>query len=420
MMSVTDEEKRMINGEYGPGIKRAMDLLVKLGKSFDAEKLVPVSYAHISYDFCPENFWNLMTEGLTKTPHRVTTHPSFQPEIWKQWGLPLADQWMGEHERKLKTFKRLGWLRTETCAEYLLGIIPRKGDIVSMGGSCMQVANNSLFGARVDRMGILVSLAAAVSGRTPLMGLLLPENRYASHLVELDDLEVSDWTISHYHCLGYYIGDQVPGFKPVAVNGLPPNLPFDFARALVISMPTSGAVTLAHIVGTTPEAPNLEAALGNKKPEHGIKVGKREMIKTWERLNVWDNDVVEHVALGCPHATIDEIGRVAALLEGKRIRTSLLIGASVPVEALARRQDYADIIEKAGGHFLPVCPSIGNPFTRRDIAGEKQAKSAATDSARCAHYLATVSGAKVFFGTTEECVNAAITGKWKGEMPKWK
>ena len=307
-MFLTDEEKGMLAGDHGPSIQRAMDLLVKLGDSFDAEKLVPITYGHMSYDFCPEKFWDLMTEGVSKTPHRVTTHPSFSPEIWKEWGLPLADQWLGEHERKLKRFKELGWLRTETCAEYLLGIIPRKGDIVSMGGSCMQVANNSLFGARVDRMGILVSLAAAVCGRTPLMGLLLPENRYASQVVELDDLDVSDWTLSHYHCLGYYIGDQVPGFKPVAVNGLPPNLPFDFARALVISMPTSGSVTLAHIVGTTPEAPTLEAALGGKKPEHVIRVEKREMTQTWERLNVWDDDHVEHVAFGCPHATIDEIG----------------------------------------------------------------------------------------------------------------
>ena len=419
-MLLTDEEKGMLAGEYGAGTRRALDLLVKLGDSFDAERLVPITYGHIAYDFCPESFWDVMTEGVTRTPHKVTTHPSVHPEIWKEWGLPLADKWIDEHERKLKTFKRLGWLRTETCAEYLIGIIPRQGDIASMGGSCMQVASNSLFGARVDRMGVLVSLAAAVCGKTPLMGLLLPENRYASHLVELDDLDVSDWTISHYHCLGYYIGDRIPGFKPVVVNGLPPNLPFDYARALVVSMPTSGAVTLAHIVGTTPEAPTLEAALGNKPPEQVLKVGKREMTKTWERLNVWDNDIVEHVALGCPHATIDELGRIADLLEGKTIKTSLLIGASVPVEALARRQGYADVIEKAGGHFQCVCPAIINPFTRRNIAGDKQAKSAATNSARGAHYLAHVSGVKVFFGTDEECINAAITGKWKGEVPKWK
>jgi len=417
---LTDEEKSMLDGDHGPGIQRAMDLLVKLGDSFDAEKFVPATYGHMSYDFSPEKFWNLMTEGVDKTPHRVTTHPSFSPEVWKELGLSLADRWIGEHERKLKKFMELGWLRTETCAEYLLGIVPRKGDIVPMGGSCMQVANNSLFGARVDRMGILVSLAAAVCGRTPLMGLLLPENRYAKHLVELDDLDVSDWTLSHYHCLGYYIGDQVPGFKPVAVNGLPPNLPFDFARALVISMPTSGSVTLGHIVGTTPEAPTLEAALGGKKPEHVIRVGKREMTETWERLNVWDDDQVEHVAFGCPHSTIDEIGRIANLVEGKKIRTTMLIGASVPVEALARRQGWAGSIEKAGGHFEPVCPSITNPFTRPDIAGDKQAKSAATDSARCAHYLSTVCGVKVFFGTEEECTDAAITGRWKGRIPQWK
>ena len=419
-MLLTDEENRMLDGEFGPGTQKSIDLLIKLGESADAEKLVETAYAHTSYDFSPEDYWNRLTEGVKKTPRRVTTHPSFDPEEWEKWGLPLAHNWVGPHESKLKRYLELGWLRTETCAEYLIGIVPRKGDIVSMGGSCMQVTNNSLFGARVDRMGILISLAAAVCGRTPLMGLLLPENRFASHLVKVEGLDISDWGIPHYHCLGYYIGDQIPGFKPVAVTGLPTNLLFDFVRALVVSMPTSGAVTLAHIVGTTPEAPTLEAALGNKKPEHVIKVGKKEMTQTWERLNVWDNDVVEHVAFGCPHATIDEIGRVAELLEGKKIKTSLLIGASAPVEALARRQGFADIIEKAGGHFQCVCPSINNPFTRPDIAGDKRAKSAATNSARSAHYLATVSGAKVFFGTDEECVNAAITGKWKGEIPKWK
>lgn len=419
-MLLTDEEKKMLNGEYAPGIQRSIELLVKLGDSFDAEKLVPISYGHISYDLCPEKFWDLMTDGVPPTPHRVTTHPSSQPEVYREWGLPVSDSFVQEHKRKLTRFRELGWLRTETCAEYLLGIMPRKGDIVPMGGSCMQVANNSLFGARVDRMGVLVSLAAAVTGRCPLMGLLLPENRYARHLVEVDGLDVTEWTLSHYHCLGYHIGDQIPGFKPVAVSGLPKGLSFDFTRALVISMPTSGAVTLAHVVGSTPEAPTLEAALGDKKPERILRVGKREMSETWERLNIWDDDIVEHVSFGCPHATIDEIGRISTLLEGKKAKTSLLIGASPSVEALARHQGYADVIEKAGGHFLPVCPSIGNPFTRRDIAGHKQAGSAATNSARSAHYLATVSGVKVFFGTEEECIEAAVTGRWKGGMPKWK
>ena len=418
-MFLSEEEKRMLNGEFGPGKQKALALLVNLGESHDAERLGSVSYAHVAYDFCPEDFWNTMTEGLIHTPHRVTTHPSYSPEVWKEWGLPNAEAWMDEHERKLNKFMELGWLRTETCAEYLLGIFPQKGDIVPMAGSCMQIANNSLYGARVDRMGTLPSLAAAVCGRTPFMGLLLPENRYADYVIELEDVDVTDWTTSHYHCLGYYIGSRISGYRTVAVNGLPPKLPFDFARALVISMPTSGTIALAHVVGTTPEAPTLVAALGNKKPDNLITVGKRALENTWEKLNFGDNDIVEHVAFGCPHATVDEIGRISALLAGKKIKTTMLIGASAPVEALARRQGWAEIIERAGGRFLPACPSIGNPFTRSDIAGEKRAKSAATNSARCAHYLASVSGAEVSFGTLEDCIDAAVAGKWKGRMPKW-
>ncbi|MEA3359911.1 MAG: hypothetical protein U9R17_10990 [Thermodesulfobacteriota bacterium] len=56
--------------------------------------------------------------------------------------MSLAGNWEKVHEEKLKRYLELGWLRTETCAEYLLGIFPRKGDIVPMAGSCMQVANN--------------------------------------------------------------------------------------------------------------------------------------------------------------------------------------------------------------------------------------------------------------------------------------
>ena len=73
--------------------------------------------------------------------------PFFSPVSGRQWGLPNAKAWMGEHERKLKKYKELGWLRTEICAE-LWAFFPTKGDIVPMAGSCMQVANNTCLGRR--------------------------------------------------------------------------------------------------------------------------------------------------------------------------------------------------------------------------------------------------------------------------------
>jgi hypothetical protein len=167
-------------------------------------------------------------------------------------------------------------------------------------------------------------------------------------------------------------------------------------------------------VGTTPEAPTQEIAFGGKKPEQILNVGKKEMRETWERLNMHKDNVVEHVAFGCPHCTIDEIGQLAAKLEGKKTKVPLLIGASIPVEALARVQGYADTIEKAGGRFLFCCPSVSNPFARKDFAGKNRVKSVAVDSARAAYYVAGVVGADTFFGTRDECIRAAVTGKWEG------
>jgi len=40
----------------------------------------------------------------------------------------------------------------------------------------------------------------------------------------------------------------------------------------------------------------------------------------------------------------------------------------------------------------------------------------ATDSAKQAHYLPAICGVEAWFGTTEDCVDAAVTGRWHGEL----
>ena len=78
-MFLSTEDKRMLDGAHGPGVQRAMDLLVKLGESFDSEKMTELSYVHAIYDVIPQDYWDLITEGATKGL-KVTTHPAFQPE----------------------------------------------------------------------------------------------------------------------------------------------------------------------------------------------------------------------------------------------------------------------------------------------------------------------------------------------------
>ena len=42
--------------------------------------------------------------------------------------------------------------------------------------------------------------------------------------------------------------------------------------------------------------------------------------------------------------------------------------------------------------------------------------SGAADSVKQAHYLPAIMGIECWFGTTADCVNAAVTGRWSGGL----
>jgi hypothetical protein len=42
---------------------------------------------------------------------------------------------------------------------------------------------------------------------------------------------------------------------------------------------------------------------------------------------------------------------------------------------------------------------------------------AALDSAKQAHYLPAILGVQAWFGSTRDCIQAAVTGRWNGERP---
>ena len=137
-----------------------------------------------------------------------------------------------------------------------------------------------------------------------------------------------------------------------------------------------------HIVGVTPEAASLEAALGGRKPLVTIQYGTEERRRVYETLNANGRDPnVDYVMLGCPHASLEQFRDVARLLDGKQIED-----ASVDVH-LARGKGgggYERLhqnIEDAGGLVMTdTCSAIAR-------AVPKGTKVVALDSAKQAHYL---------------------------------
>src|SRR5690606_1581921 len=176
---------------------------------------------------------------------------------------------------------------------------------------------------------------------------------------------------------------------------------------------SSGGVELYHIPGVTPEAPTLEAAFGGTVPAEKIVYGERERRRVYEALNgQGESSDVDFVLLGCPHASLDQIATVARLLEGRRLNpgTELWIMAPRALRTMADRSGYTEIIERAGGRVLTdSCPAMSR-------VAPKGTRVFATDSAKQAHYLPAILGIEAWFGTLEECVDAAVTGVWRGEL----
>jgi predicted aconitase len=419
-MKLTDEERKMLDGDYGQGLQRSMKLLVQWGGLFDAEKMVKADVVHLSTNFATEALRE-MSEGAQIAKAFTTTHAVYDPKYYREKLSIVVDKIAGGYAEtdeekfveRMELLRRLGVLPTFTCSPYTIGILARPGDVLCMTGSSGQVISNAFFGARAGRESVSTCFAAAMTGKTPLIGLLKKENRYADILAKIDkDLELDMFHEADYGAMGYYLG-EVAGPRNLAINGLPSDLTFENGRMLVSPLPVSGACVMCHIIGVTPEANTLEEAIGNRKPEM-VTVGKAEIAEAYEKLNDSESREVDMAVIGCPHLTIKDIGKLASLVEGEKVSENLrlVVGAAEPVYTLAKRCGYTDTIESSGGIFVNSCISALNPFMflKKDMASV-----AVTNSARAAHYIQRMSGGKTktFFGDMKKCVRVSITGKWE-------
>jgi len=212
--------------------------------------------------------------------------------------------------------------------------------------------------------------------------------------------------------LGYFVGDVVQERIPVLVGkyGQPDLIRHKHFGAAAAS---SGGVELYHIVGITPEAATLDAACGAGKPVEVFRYGRAERQKTYDAINANASDPnVDYVMLGCPHYTIEQIWEVCRLLEGKRVREGVGLWIFTPraIKQLADQNGYTKIIEDAGGFLMSdTCSAMAR-------AVPKGTKAAAFDSVKQAHYLPAIMGIQGWFGSTAECVQAAVSGRWRGDL----
>jgi predicted aconitase len=425
-MKLKPDEQAMLDGSEGPAVQKAMDLLVRYGEALGAERFVDTNnvcgtigattpflrdYEKQGGMDAVFSEFNLDSSEVLKIPKVKVYSSHLQQGIDPEHA---SEQGIGPEVVKL--YKKgqdytgsLGVQPLNTCTPYQVGNVPTKGEHCAWMESSAVIYINSVLGARTNAEGRESTGAAMLTGKIPYWGLHIEENRHATHLIELDiDVkETSDWGL-----LGYYIGEQVQENIPV-ITGLrhTPSLPrlkhFGAAAA------SSGGVEMYHIVGVTPEAPSLEAALGGRSPRVTLRYGEAERREAYEKVNVTARDSqVDYVMLGCPHYSMEQIWEACQLLEGKKVHenSNLWIFTPKAIKQMADAAGYTRIIEDAGAHLMTdTCSALGRVIP-------KNVKVAAVDSAKQAHYLPAIMGVQCWFGTTAECIEAAITGRWTGGL----
>lgn len=417
-MELTGTEEEMASGRYGPGIEKCMKILIKFGEAFGAKRMVKIASAH-TMPTEPPDLLEEMTEGVTQTGAFTTLHSlmsAFDPHCWKKMGIPeeYAARELPQYKRRHAVYRRLGFYQTYTCMPMLVGNLPRMGDYVSWIGSEVQLFANSLIGARTNRDGTVVNLAAAITGLMPYMELFKDEKRFAEVLVELNGLDPYHLTHTDFGAMGYYLGGKAE-HRHIVIDGMPREMDIDQLKYFMAPLSASGSVSICHIVGLTPEALTLKQALGNRQPSEVIKVGKDDIERMKALYDGGNKNRVDMVIFGCPHCTIVELKMIASLLEEKKLKPDrrLWIGLSYQAYHLARTMGYTEIIEKAGGVIASACMAAVPDFPIPEGV-----ELVATNSFKAAHYISRMSKGrtKVLIRDMEDCIETITVEKKGGSL----
>jgi len=413
-MYLSDEEIKMKDGEYGLVTARAMDYLVKLGEACDAESLVDIGYAHVDpgvayHHIDIDEIIELADLGARVAVPTSTTQHCIDMEQWTEMGVPkeLAQRQLSI----LPAHQKMGVAGTYSCTPYLIGYLPPKGTHIASIESSAVIFFNSVLGARSNRDGPFAIYAALV-GKYPACGYHLTENRKATHHFRVDTKITGP---TDYGALGFHIGGLVGDGVPVITGLAQPRQ--EELIAMGAAMATSGQVALYHIPGVTAECRILQDVLDRHHSRSEFSVGAKEIQGVYERLYTADRIDVDFVDLGCPHYTLDQIRKVAALIGGQRVHKNVKfwVFTSRSIKAIADRMGYSKAIKDAGG--LVVCDCCGtSSHLRQTVCREYKlpvpsVRITMTDSVKQCKYANDSIGSKTILANVEDCIEAAFTGK---------
>jgi predicted aconitase len=415
-MHLTPEEHAMLEGVHGEAAATAMRIISDMGRIQDAEKLVPVTSAHIDGCLYHGASGVEFAERLVSQQGRIVIPASLNVgalDLQRPERIKLDERERDLARRLMNAYVALGCTPTWTCAPYQAGYRPKIGEDIAWAESNAIVFANSVLGARTNRYGDFMDICCAITGRAPYVGLHRPENRHAT--LHIDTASISGRLKKEdafYAVFGSWLG-RVAGDRIAVISSIPSEVTDDQLKSLGASAASSGGVALFHIAGVTPEAPTLEAALNHRPPARTIELTLNILVSERNRLSTATGGQLDVVALGSPHFSIEEFTELLRLLDGRRCSIPLLTCTGRHVITQLEENGWIQSLDDLGVQLIVDTCVVVTPIL------EKPSGVLMTNSGKFAHYSPSLTGHEVIFGSLADCANSAVAGTVVRDESGW-
>ena len=379
-MQLTHDEELALKGEQGEILQMAYRILVATGEATDAEKLIPIKWAHLSGvnyntigDAGEEFLSSIQKEARVKI--KTTLNPmGFDIDNVQNYG--LDENFISKQLSIRNSYETMGVIPSFSCIPYEIFDIPENGTQVAFAESNAAIHANSYDNLKTNKESAFSALASALTGKSPYSSLRkedAPNITIRMNVKNPDELT--------YGMLGFFAGKV--GDVSVNISGLG-EMDNRQCKAMCGGMGTSG--TCAKFLFQDGD-PNCEK----------IDFDEKEMQNIHDELNTTEKG--DLITLGSPQLGLDEISELASRLKGRSFDKRCMIFCPRTVKDQATKIGYINELERAGCEILADCCTCLTP-----LISKENVDAVTTNSIKGAYYLKNSNGVDINLKSLSEII----------------
>ncbi|MGI9566107.1 MAG: aconitase X [Nitrosopumilus sp.] len=370
-MELTREEESALKGENGEIMQMAYRILVATGEATDAEKLVPIEWAHLSgvnYNTigdAGEEFLSSISE-TARVKVKTTLNPmGFDIDNVSDYG--LDNNFISKQLSIKNSYETMGVIPSFSCIPYEIFDIPDNGTQVAFAESNAAIHANSYDDLKTNKESAFSALASAITGKSPFSSL----RKESSSNVTIR-MKIKDPNELTYGMLGFFAGKV--GDSSINISGLG-------------KMNRRQRKSMCGGMGTSGTCAKFLFGEGDSDCEQ-VDFDEKEMQSVHDELNTSDKG--DLITLGSPQLGLEEISDLVNKLKGNSFKKRCMIFCPRPVKEQARKIGYVNELERAGCEILSDCCTCLSPLINKD-----EVDAVTTNSIKGAFYLKNSNGVDV-------------------------